>query len=130
MGEYVVRRVRNKPDFFKDGKVTSSVFKDSKGVSIDKSNRRSIGVIIDDEERLHRENNIEKEKDEQYRLKAIVSVDEQLCGERAVEIHDDPVENNLHHAILRQSEEKIRLTQGQAKALANGAIFIKQYNVE
>lgn len=49
----IYRRVKSKPIFMKDGRPSSALFKDSKGVSVDRDGGRGLDEIIMDEERLH-----------------------------------------------------------------------------
>ena len=49
----VYRRVKSKPVFMKEGRPSSALFKDSKGVSVDRDAGRNLNDIIVDEERLH-----------------------------------------------------------------------------
>ena len=79
---YVIRRVRNKPAFIKNGGVSSALFKDSKGVSVNKDHRRTEEEIIEDEIRLHNFYNPENTSDfysNEKKLKAIVSIDKEIC---------------------------------------------------
>ena len=124
---FAVRRVRNKPNFIKENGVSSALFKDSKGVSVNKDHGRTIPVMLLDEERLHRLYCETDEQDESM-LKAIVSIDRGICESKGVLVRDVPLKENKHHSILLRSEEKIQLTDSQAKALARSAKIIKKYD--
>lgn len=128
--KFMVRRIRNKPIFFKDGRPSSALFKDSKGVSVDKDAGRTKEEIIKEEEKLHKFYNskngiIEDEK----QLKAIISVEKEVCDNLEVQIIDSPLVENKYHALLQKSETIVELTKGQAKALAKSAEVLKEYNV-
>ena len=127
----MTRRIRNKPMFIhEDGSVSSALFKDSQGVSVNKDHGRSSESIVTDEERLHRLycSEIEEINDPEKRLVAIAAIDKTTCDENRVYIKDDPIPDiNPHHCLLQKSETEIVLTRAQAKALARGARFIKRY---
>lgn len=128
--KFVVRRIRNKPIFFKDGRPSSALFKDSKGVSVDKDEGRTKEEIIKEEENLHKFYNSTNDSIEnEMQLKAIISVTKETCDNHAVQIIDSPLEENKHHALLQKSETIVELTKGQAKALAKSAEVLKEYNV-
>lgn len=50
----VYRRVKSKPVFMNNEQLSSALFKDSKGVSVNYDAGRDINEIIEDEERLHK----------------------------------------------------------------------------
>lgn len=129
----VFRRVRNHPMYIKeDGTISSAIFSDKKGVSVDIDDGRNLDEIISAEESLHFYYNSERIKDNPegaYRLLAITSVTKQACDEKQVMIQMDPVENiNPYHAVLRRDEEKTELTAGQRKYLSRKMKVIKSYD--
>lgn len=125
------RRMRNLPMYIKDnGKISSAFYSDSKGVSVNVDDNREIDIIISDEERLHEYYNIEQKTNDEYRLIAIISIKKNDCVKKEVCIQLDPVENNPYHAILKKSQEKIQLTSGQRKYLANVSKVVKSYDKE
>lgn len=128
---FVIRRVRKAPLFFhNDGTVSSALFKDGQGVSVDKDHLRSIDEIIEDEERLHREYiSVEEERENpSMQLSAIVSIDRSVIEDRSVEIIDAPIiPTNPHHCLLYKNQSKEKLTQSQAKALSVASVIIKRY---
>ena len=125
---FAVRRVRNKPNFFKADRVSSALFKDAKGVSANRDDDRLLTEIIQDEETLH---NYYKELSQndstEHKLKAIVSVDRAVINEKGILIEKDPLKENVHHIVLKKDEETNLLTDSQAKALARNSKFIKKY---
>lgn len=127
--EVFYRRVRNKPEFFKDGIPSSALFKDSKGVSVDIRNGRAITEVLLDEERIHANNLGKSSNKEDYRLKAVISVDMKTCDNQNVYIITNELPNNPHHALIQRSQDVIPLTQGQARGLARNAIIEKMYKV-
>ena len=129
---YVIRRVRNKPNFIKSGGFSSALFKDSKGVSVNKDHRRTEEEIIEDEIRLHNFYNNENTAgfySDEKKLKAIVSIDKEICEQKNIKVLDDPLEENPHHALLQKSENEITLTSSQAKALARNARIIVNFDI-
>lgn len=128
----VYRRVKSKPIFMKEGRPSSALFKDSKGVSVDRDGRRGICDIIADEERLHslytKGLSDEEIRERGEELKAIVQLTDSQCDSVAVCVIPDPISGeNEHHALLQKSETEIQLSKSQAKTLAQLATVIKQY---
>lgn len=128
----IYRRVKNKPIFMKDGRPSSALFKDSKGVSVDRDAGRKIDDIITDEERLHSLYNEGltddeiKEKGEE--LKAIIELTCNQCDSVEACVIPDPIHGeNEYHALLQKSETEIQLSKSQAKSLAKLATIIKSY---
>lgn len=128
----IYRRVKSKPIFMKDGRPSSALFKDSKGVSVDRDGGRGLDEIIMDEERLHALYNKGlteaeiKEKGEE--LKAIIALTREQCDSVEVCVIPDPISGeNEYHALLQKSETEIQLSKSQAKSLARLAAVIKSY---
>lgn len=128
----VYRRVKSKPIFMKEGRPSSALFKDSKGVSVDRDGGRKISDIIADEERLH-SLHIKGLSDEEIRergeeLKAIIELSALQCDSVAVCVIPDPITGkNDYHALLQKSKSEIQLSKSQAKALAKLSTVIKSY---
>lgn len=120
--ERLFRRLKNIPQYWKKdtNRPTSAIFKDSKGVSVDRCNFRCQEDIINDEERLH------KLYGGGASLKGIVSVRKENCDEVLVKY--DPVESNDYHSVIYNNEDTIVLTSGQAKKLAKQCIIEKLYD--
>lgn len=124
------RRRRNLPTYLKsNGEISSALFLDSKGVSVDIDGNREIDEIITDEERLHLLYNADRQDTLlEYKLKAIHSVSKENCDEKEVYIESAPIEGeNRYHALLKRSEDVIILTPSQRKYLARNAKTIKEY---
>ena len=129
--KFVIRRVNDKPQFFhSDGTVSSALFKDSKGVSVDKDHYRLIEEIVSDEERLNEYYNdiAVKEGKQKNKLKALVTIDKIVCDSLSIFVKDDPIpEINIHHCLLLKNNEEISLSNRQAKELAMASVCIKKY---
>ena len=129
---YVVRRVRNHPSFLhNDGTVSSALFKDSQGVSVDKDHMRSLDEVIADEERLHQfyYSDEDQKNNPGLKLVSLVSIDKEVCDRNLVAVIDDPIpEENVHHCLLFKNQEREKLSQSQAKALSVAACIIKKYS--
>lgn len=130
--ERIYRRVKNKPIFMKEDRPSSALFKDSKGVSVDRDDGRGFDEIIADEERLHSLYNVGltddeiKEKGEE--LKAIIVLTAEQCNAVEVCVIPNPIPGeNEHHALLQKSETEIQLSKHQAKSLAKMAAIVKRY---
>lgn len=129
----VFRRIRNLPMYIKeDGTISSAIYSDSKGVSVNIDAGRDISDIIEDEERLHFLYNgekIEGDPEGPYKLLAIASVDKVYCDQKNVCIDLAPIdgENNFH-ALLKGSENKILLSPGQRKYLSKNTAIVKSYD--
>lgn len=129
----VYRRIRNKPMYIKDnGTISSAVYLDSHGVSVDIDNDRKIEDIIADEERLHNFYNRDKiqgDSDSEYKLVAIADVKEEICQEKNILIEHVPIKDeNPYHALLKRSKEKNELTSSQRKHLAKESRIVKTYD--
>ncbi|MFZ2727700.1 MAG: hypothetical protein WAX77_15720 [Methylococcaceae bacterium] len=96
----------------KEGRISSSLFKDSNGVSVDINADRT-----DDEVKeafLHVFSALEGE--------ARLSV--QLCLDNNCNVQTDPSERNPYHTLIL-GKNKAGLTSGQAKQLAKNCQFIR-----
>lgn len=128
----IYRRVKSKPIFMKDDRPSSALFKDSKGVSVNKDAGRKVDDIISDEERLHALyiNGLSDEeiKEQGEELKAIIQLTNVQCDSVGACVIDDPIHGeNEYHALLQKSETEIQLSKGQAKSLAKMATIVKSY---
>lgn len=128
----IYRRVKSKPIFMKDGRPSSALFKDSKGVSVDRDAGREINDIISDEERLHSlyTNGLSDEeiRERGEKLKAIIELTDSQCDSVDACVLPDPINGeNEYHALLQKSETEIQLSKSQAKILAKSATIIKNY---
>ena len=125
---FVTRRVNAKPIFFKDGRLSSALFKDSNGVSVNIDAGRSNEDIIEDEVRLHELYNKDEEDAEKRTLKSIATVTKNIIEDKSVYICASPEENNRYHCLLFGDSNKKELKPSQAKALAREAKFIAKFD--
>ena len=116
----------------KDGRPSSALFKDSKGVSVDRDAGRKMDDIISDEERLHALYisglSDEEIKERGEELKAIIQLTDVQCDSVEACVIPDPIHGeNEYHALIQKSETEIQLSKSQAKALAKLATIVKSY---
>ena len=128
----IFRRVKSKPIFMKDGKPSSALFKDSKGVSVDRDGGRNMDDIISHEEHLHclytKELSDEEMKEAGEELKAIIQLTDSQCDSVGICVIPDPIDGeNEYHALLQKSETEIQLSKSQARKLARLAMVVKNY---
>lgn len=88
---------------------TSGAFKDNKGLSVDRQAGRSVSDAVQALLATKKEDS------------KIVSVTVSFCRSVPVLPVYKPVENNIYHSEIHDSEEKIGLSSGKAKALALSA---------
>lgn len=112
--ETLFRAVKNRPDYWKNNKPTSAVFKDSRGVSVERDRKREKSVIY-------------KSFEKKFNLKAIVSV----VAKTSMNIGVYPVpmltKNNKYHAEIHSSSNRILLSKSQAKSLSTAVSIEKIY---
>src|SRR5690625_3134782 len=114
--EQLYRKVIMKPNFWKKdlGKPSSAVFKDSKGVSVDRDGERSECDITETfKERFGAEN-----------MKAIVAITAEFCYEIDTHLVYSPTEDNKYHAEIHASVDKIPLGTSKARKLAKECTII------
>ena len=127
------RRVRNIPLYVKeDGSISSAIYKDSKGVSMDDGAGRSIEEIIKDEQRLHEVYNAHRSDEERngsHRLIAIAELDKECCKEKNVYIEPAAIKGeNPYHVLLKRSKDEVVLTSSQCKYLSKNTKVVKSYD--
>ena len=105
-----------KPQLWDDenGRPSSALFKDSKGVSVDRDGNRSEHEII----------NLLSENINHEPLRAVISLDASYCYEVPVELIYSPLENNIYHAEIHDSKERVQLTSSKARKLSRNCIVI------
>ena len=111
--ELLHRAVKPKALFWNDktGKITSALFKDSKGVSVDVNNGRS-----DTEVKIFFQSQFPD-------LKGEARVQTKLCRDKSCRVELNPIENNQNHALIL-GEVNTKLTSGQAKYLSRNCMVI------
>ena len=112
--ELLHRAIKPNPLFWdtKKGGVTSALFKDSKGVSVDRNANRSDNEI--QQSFLILFSNLNGEA----RLYV------QLCLDNDCRVENDATESNPYHALIL-GKDKINLTDGQARKLAKNCQIIE-----
>ncbi len=115
--EILHKAIKSKPQFWntKTDSISSALFKDSQGVSVDRNANRS------DEEVKY--NFLTRFPD----LKGEARLKTELCRDKGCRVHADPTEHNENHALIL-GENKIELTKGQAKYLSRNCEVIKYYS--
>lgn len=109
---------RNNPNMIdKTGKVTSAVFKDSNGLSVDREWHRSSDEAVDVLlERIAQQRS--STADNFY----VVSVTKGCCDDIGVQCLYKPVEDNEYHSEIHDSNEVVTISKPHARALARAAI--------
>lgn len=90
------------------------MFKDSKGVSVDRGGNRSEEAIID---LLREHTNYEL-------LKAVIYLESSFCYEIPFKLKAKPLDNNKYHAEIHDSNERIELTKSRARKLPRNCSVI------
>ena len=106
--ERLFRAVQPKDMFWKkDGKISSAAFKDSNGLSCDRDmGRISVSSCV-----CSLLNFIQRDN-------TVVSVNYGECTDINALVKHDPVENNEHHSLILNGNDKKELTDGKAKRLS------------
>lgn len=108
--ERLFRKIPNNPNMRReDGSISSVVFKDSNGCSVDRQLDRKLEDVY--------KNFISKFSD----IIAIADVKYQDCINVGAIVKEVPLENNKYHCEIHRSEEKAQLTPGQARKLSRMA---------
>ena len=110
--ETLFRSVPNIPQMWKPDaqRPSSAVFKDSKGVSVDRDCNRTL------------EESVDAMRTRFPDLRAIVSVTVNDCHDVEAQVYAKPVKENRCHAEIRRNETDARLSSGMARRLALKAI--------
>lgn len=111
--ENLYRAVKDKPHLWKSelNKPSSAVFKDSKGVSVDRDGMRTEEVVVS---ALVEQFSIEC-------VKAVVSIDVEFCNNLPTLVKPKPIDTNEFHAEIHESIEQVQITSSKAKKLADRA---------
>lgn len=116
--EYLYRGVSRHQWDFQNNRISSAAYKDSMGVSVDRSGDRDDDACID---RL-------------MLLKPFYAVGRLLAGlvrKENLLVKYQPTEDNEYHSEIHRSEEIIELTTGQARSLSRkAAVVFKQTDEE
>lgn len=105
--ETLFRGIVRNPNFWKNktNLPSSAAFKDSKGVSVDRDGNRNTDECI-------------RFLNSRLDLRAVVSINAQDVIDLSLLLIPKEEEDNPYHAEIHQSEERIPLTSGQARALS------------
>ncbi len=110
--EYLYRRVIANPNFwdFDKNRPSSAIFKDSKGVSVDRQYKREDTDVI----------NLYKD----FPIRAIIKILTREC--RRLNTHPvyKPTPDNTYHSEIHDSTEKVQLSSAKAKKLRDSSIII------
>ncbi len=114
--EFLFRLVIANPSHWKsnENRPSSAIFKDSKGVSVDRDGGRSDDDCADFLE------------DKLGKGKAVVKINVGFCRSKSILVTSDPLEENPYHAVLQRSEVDIELTASQAKFLARNCELVRE----
>lgn len=90
----------------KDGKISSAVFKDSKGLSCDRDLGRVDSSLC-----------VSTLLNYLQRDRTVVSISYSECIEVNTLVEYDPIPDNCYHSLILNDNEKIQLTEGKARRL-------------
>ena len=118
LNDLLFRNVSSKPQLWKNSedRPTSALFKDSKGVSVDRLKERNNEEAIGD---------IRTKFSDTY---AIITVSTENCTKAGAVVFDKPIENNIFHAEIHKSLSEVELTSSQARQLAKVAEIVYRIN--
>ncbi|MGY6521949.1 MAG: hypothetical protein ACXIUD_09490 [Mongoliitalea sp.] len=111
--EILYRAVKPFPNWWKPevNKPSSAVFKDSRGVSVDRDAGRPSSEVIE-------------ELRNRFPVRAVVSISVALCRGFGTHPVAKPLPNQPEHAEIHRSESEIELTNGQARKLSKAAKLV------
>ena len=115
--EYLYRGITSHQWDSQNNRVTSAAYKDSLGVSVDRSGGRGEDACVS---RL-------------LQIKPFIAIGKLLVKfvrDKELLVKYKPTEDNEYHSEIHQSEEKIELTTGQAKSLSRETTVVYQQNNE
>lgn len=111
--ELLYRAVPNKPQLWKekDNRPSSALFKDSKGVSVDRDGNRPDNEIVENFK-------------SKFPCRAVVKVTAGKCRELEALVLAKPLEDNPFHAEIHNNREKIQLSSSKARKLSKAVDVI------
>lgn len=99
------------------GQVSSAVFKDTCGVSVDRQWHRNVTEAVNElRDRLAGKQDKTKED---YK---VISVKKSDCDAVTAYCEYSPETDNKHHSLIKKSSTEIKLTKSQARTLAKLAV--------
>lgn len=113
--ETLYRMVNPKMWVTEENRISSALFKDKKGVSVDRDIERSQDEVIREFEGRGKE------------LKGVVAIGVKECHSIPVLVSEDPIPENTYHALIVDSVEKIQLSKSKLKKIAEMCRLVKEY---
>lgn len=113
--EILFRAIKStRPDWWneKENRLSSSIFIQSNGCSVDRDGNRLFEDITELLESIQGE------------LRGVAKIPRRLCDSLNVFVQPDPLENNPYHANLQRDETIVKLKPRQAKELAKQSEYI------
>jgi hypothetical protein len=109
--ETLLRGVNKNPNFWNNerNRPTSAIFKDSKGISVNRTGENKKYYIKSLE--LLKSNLNEN-------IRTVVEIEVNYCKELELYLKYLPVENNIYHSEIHKSENQIVLSKSEAKKLS------------
>jgi hypothetical protein len=113
--EKLFRAVKANPNLWKENenRPSSAIFKDSKGVSVDRQADRNVQESLD----------TIISNFEETPLKAIISVTINDCNEAGVIVKYDPSYKNKYHSVIYNSADVTELSSGKARFLSKRSVI-------
>lgn len=114
--ELLFRAIPNKPQMWKtaENRPSSAIFKDSKGVSVDRSGGRRDAEVV--QIQLERFDN----------LKAVAAISALDCRNCGAFPKYDPIPNNEFHSLILDAPNSVTIKSGKARRLAKMAKVVFQ----
>ena len=113
--EYLYRRVPLKPIFWvpNENRISSALFKDSKGVSVDRQGQRTEEDVINT-------------FTASFELRAVVKLKVEDCRKIGTYVQYKPIPENLFHSEITESETEISIKSSKARKLQEASIVVYQ----
>lgn len=112
--ERLFRKIPDNPIMFKEnGEISSAVFKDSLGCSVDRQGTRSLAEVY--------QSFADRFGESEKGIVAVADVSVQDCCDKNAVVKELPENDNPYHCEIHGSNEKEQLSQGQARYLAKVA---------
>lgn len=113
--EKLYRVVNFLPDFWDEDfkRPSSALFKTKKGVSVDRDGGRDEQLIVEQfKERFRPEN-----------VRAVVKIGTDKCIEIGVYVKPVPLPDNIFHAEIHESQDRIPISSSKARALSRSVLI-------
>ena len=118
--EELYRAIPKKPQLWKEdvGRPSSAIFKDSKGVSVDRDGNRTEEQIT---------NNLYKKLSQDKEIRAIIKIKAEECFELDANVISAPLDDDEYHALILNTPENPPLKSSIAKKLSKKSKVVKIY---